>query len=168
MSQPDKSTSKIAVYAGSFDPITNGHVDLVERALDLFDQIIVLVAHSSKKSPVFSATERQTMALQCFVDEPRVSVDVHEDLLVDYAKNKGASFILRGLRGVSDFDFEFQMATMNRRMHPDIETFFLMSSEQFFFVNSTLVKEVASHGGDVRKLVPPHVEVALKEKLCLN
>jgi pantetheine-phosphate adenylyltransferase len=160
------STGKrIALYPGTFDPITNGHVDLIKRALFLFDEIIVLVAHSRKKHPLFKSEERKKLIEDCFKGDPRVRVDLYDGLLADYAKKHGVRVILRGLRAVSDFEYEFQMATMNHRMNTDLETFFLMSSEQFFFINSTLVKEVFSHGGDISTLVPKHVEKKLKDKL---
>lgn len=153
------------IYAGTFDPITNGHVDLINRALLLFDEVIVLVAHSRKKSPLFEPKLRKKLIEQCFPNDKRVSVAISEGLLALYAKENGINVVLRGLRGISDFEYEFQMATMNARMNPDLQTFFLMSSEKFFFVNSTLVKEVFSHGGDISELVPPHVEKHLKEIL---
>jgi pantetheine-phosphate adenylyltransferase len=157
---------KIALYPGTFDPITRGHVDLIKRSLKAFDELVVLVAHSQKKAPLFDAATRKAMIEECFDDDTRVKVVVHDGLLVDYARSHGIVAIVRGLRAVSDFEYEFQMATMNRRMYPELQTFFLMASENFFFVNSTLVKEVISHGGDVSELVPPHVEKKLKERLC--
>lgn len=167
-SNKSKSLSKRlhrAIYPGTFDPITNGHVDLITRSLSIFDEVIILIAHSSK-NPMFSPEERKKLILQCFKNDPRIQVDIITGLLADYAKNIGVNVVLRGLRAISDFEYEFQMATMNKRMHPKLETFFLMASENNFFVNSTLVKEVISHGGDVSSLVPRHVEKALKDKLC--
>lgn len=161
----NRPQTRRAIYPGTFDPITNGHVDLIQRALFLFDEVIVVVAHSRKKSPLFDSKLRKKIIEECFKDDPRVKVDISEGLLADYAKEKNISVVLRGLRAVSDFEYEFQMATMNKRMNPNLQTFFLMSSEKFFFVNSTLVKEVFSHGGDVSELVPSHVEKHLKEKL---
>ena len=155
-----------ALYAGTFDPITNGHVDLIERALLVFHKITVLVAHSGKKTPLFDAIERKKLIERCFTKTRRVVTDIYDGLLVDYAKRHNITVILRGLRGISDFEYEFQMATMNRRMYPELQTIFLMSSEKFFFVNSTLVKEVISHGGDVSEMVPRHVENRLREQLC--
>lgn len=154
-----------AIYPGTFDPITNGHVDLITRSLASFDEIIVLIAHSSKK-PIFTPKERIALIERCFKNDPRIKIDVIDGLLADYARRVGVSIILRGLRAISDFEYEFQMATMNKRLHPKLETFFLMASENNFFVNSTLVKEVISHGGDISSLVPPHVEKSLKDKLC--
>jgi len=159
-------TQKKAIYPGTFDPITFGHVDIIRRSLSYFDEVVILVAHSGKKSPLFEADERKELVQKCFVDEPRVKVEVYSGLLAQYAKQNGIHVVLRGLRGISDFEYEFQMATMNRRMHGLLETFFLMASEKFFFVNSTLVKEVISHGGDVSELVPAHVEKKLRERLC--
>lgn len=155
-----------AIYPGTFDPITKGHIDLIQRALVQFDEITVLVAHSGKKTPLFSAEERKALIEEAFPGDSRVKIAIYEGLLVDYAKEHGIKVILRGLRGISDFEFEFQMATINRRMYPELQTFFLMSSENFFFVNSTLVKEVCSHGGNVSEFVSPHVEKKLKERIC--
>jgi pantetheine-phosphate adenylyltransferase len=154
-----------AIYPGTFDPITNGHVDLITRALSIFDEVIILIAHSSK-NPIFSVKERKELVLKALKHDPRIAVDSVEGLLADYAKKIKVNVILRGLRAISDFEYEFQMATMNKRLYPKLETFFLMASENNFFVNSTLVKEVISHGGNVSSLVPLHVEKALKEKLC--
>lgn len=155
-----------ALYPGTFDPITYGHVDLIERSLAVFPKLVVLVAHSRKKTPLFTTEERCELVRDCFRDNGRVTVESSEGLLVDYARKHGINTILRGLRAVSDFEYEFQMATMNRRMFPELETLFLMASERHFFVNSTLVKEVLAHGGNVSELVPPHVERKLKERLC--
>ncbi len=164
MATKPKAKGSHALYPGTFDPITNGHVDLIKRSLKTFDRVTVLVAHSTKKKPLFDAEERKALVESCFKDDDRVNVDISEDLLAAYAKEKGIPVILRGLRGISDFDYEFQMATMNMRMFPDLQTFFLMASERFFFVNSTLVKEVISHGGDVSELVPPQVLKRLRER----
>ena len=158
-------TPKRALYPGTFDPITNGHVDLIRRSLSMFDEIIILVAHSGKKKPLFDAGTRKKLIEKCFEKDKRVSVDIYDGLLVDYAKKTNIKVILRGLRGISDFEYEFQMATMNSRMYSQLQTVFLMSSEKFFFVNSTLVKEVISHRGDVSELVPSHVEQSLKDKI---
>lgn len=155
-----------ALYAGTFDPITNGHVDVIQRALSVFKGITILVAQSGKKTPLFSPEERKQLVEECFRGNDNIRVDTDDGLLVDYAKNHNIRVILRGLRGISDFEYEFQMATMNRRMYPDLQTFFLMSSEKFFFINSTLVKEVIAHGGDVSEMVPAHVERKLRERLC--
>jgi len=158
-------TERRAIYPGTFDPITNGHVDLICRSLSVFEKITVLIAHS-KKTPLFDSKTRQTLVKSCFKNDDRVEVEIYDGLLVNYARERDIKVVVRGLRAVSDFEYEFQMATMNRRMYPDLETFFLMASEKFFFVNSTMVKEVISHGGNVSELVPPHVEKKLKESLC--
>jgi pantetheine-phosphate adenylyltransferase len=155
-----------AIYPGSFDPITYGHVDLIQRALTLYSEVIVLVAHSGKKTPLFDAPTRKKLVEKCFDRNPKVRVEIYDGLLVDYSRETGNRVILRGLRAVSDFEYEFQMATINKRMYPELESLFLMASEKFFFVNSTLVKEVISHRGDVSELVPPHVEKKLRELLC--
>lgn len=154
-----------AIYPGTFDPITNGHVDLIQRCLGVFSHVTVLVAHSRKKEPLFDGKLRKELIEQCFPGDSRVRVDLYDGLLVDYARKNDIQAVLRGLRAVSDFEYEFQMATMNRRMYPELQTFFLMASEKYFFVNSTLIKEVMSHHGDVSELVPPHVEKKLQEKL---
>ncbi|MBY0369391.1 pantetheine-phosphate adenylyltransferase [bacterium] len=159
-----KSPSR-AIYPGTFDPITNGHVDLIERSLSVFDEVTVLVAHSRKKTPLFEASDRKALIETCFPGNPRVKVALYEGLLVDYARKHDITAVVRGLRAVSDFEYEFQMATMNRRMYPELQTFFLMASEKYFFVNSTLIKEVMSHHGDVTELVPQHVAAKLQEKL---
>jgi pantetheine-phosphate adenylyltransferase len=156
---------KRALYPGTFDPITYGHVDLIRRSLSVFDELIVLVAHSGKKKHLLETELRKSLIEQCFQNDDRIQVHSYDGLLVNYAKTHGIHAIVRGLRAVSDFEYEFQMATMNRRMLPELETLFLMASERFFFVNSTLVKEVISHKGDVSELVPPHVLRALKERL---
>ena len=128
----------------------------------------MLIAHSGKKNPVVDVEERKKRIIASFNNSPKIKVEVYDGLLAEYAKKHEIHVVLRGLRMVSDFEYEFQMATMNRRLNPDLQTFFLMASEKFFFINSTLVKEVASHGGKISELVPAHVERALKEKLCLN
>ncbi len=155
-----------AIYPGSFDPITHGHVDLIKRSIEIFPDLTVLVAHSKKKQPLFDAAKRKALIEKCFEGDKRVKVEIDDGLLVEYARKRGLKVIIRGLRAVSDFEYEFQMATINRRMYPELETFFLMASGHYFFVNSSLVKEVISHGGDVSELVPKHVEEALREKLC--
>ncbi len=160
-----KTPEQRAIYPGTFDPITFGHVDLIQRSLAVFHQLVILVAHSGKKTPRFDAATRKALIEKCFNGDKRVRVEVHDGLIVQYARANNIRVVLRGLRAVSDFDYEFQMATMNRRMYPDLETFFLMASEKFFFVNSTLVKEMVLHGGDISELVPPHVEKKLVESL---
>jgi pantetheine-phosphate adenylyltransferase len=157
--------SSRAIYPGTFDPITYGHVDLIQRSLSVFSDVTILVAHSRKKTPLFDAPTRKALIEQCFPQDKRVQVEIYDGLLVDYARKHHIQAVLRGLRAVSDFEYEFQMATMNRRLYPELQTFFLMASEKFIFVNSTLIKEVISHHGDVSELVPPHVGKKLQEKL---
>ena len=157
-----------AVYAGSFDPITNGHLDIVRRALSVFDEIIVAVASNvAKDSSLFTSTERVAMIGDALSDVPqRVTVDVFDGLLVDYCDRIRAASIIRGLRAVSDFEYEFQMAMMNRHLNDRVETYFMTSSESYFYTASRLVKEVASLGGDVTELVPPLVRRRLAEKFA--
>ncbi len=156
----------IAIYPGSFDPITNGHIDLVERTLRVFDRVIVAIAtNPNKDNSLFSVEERLDMIRQVFQDlSGRVKADSFEGLLVDYAEKVGAHVIIRGLRAVSDFEYEFQMAMMNRELKPNIETLFMMTGESFFYISSRLVKEVVSLGGDVSGVVPKIVLKNLKEK----
>lgn len=155
---------KIAIYPGTFDPITNGHIDLIKRALRLFDEVIVAVAPSHKKQPLFSVKERVKFIKDAIKGYKRAKVEVFNGLLVDYVKKKKGVAILRGLRAVSDFEYELQMAHMNRRLDTDIETVFVMPSEEYSFVTSSIVKEVASFGGSVKGLVTENVEKALNEK----
>lgn len=155
----------IAVYPGTFDPITNGHSDLVNRAAHLFDKVIVAVAANESKRPMFSQAERVAMANEVFAGIDNVQVDGFDSLLVDYVMQKGASVILRGLRAVSDFEYEFQLAGMNRHLSPDIETLFLTPAEKYTYISSSLVKEVSSLGGDVSGFVDPVVMAALNERM---
>jgi pantetheine-phosphate adenylyltransferase len=157
---------RVAIYAGSFDPITNGHVDLVKRTLRVFEKVIVAIAtNPAKDGSLFSVAERLQMVRQVFKGiKGRVEADAFEGLLVDYAERKGAAVIIRGLRAVSDFEYEFQMATMNHRLKPRLETLFMMTGESEFYISSRLVKEVVSLGGDVSGLVPANVLKALNEK----
>ncbi len=149
------------IYPGTFDPITNGHVDLIGRAARLFDRVIVGVAASPSKKPMFSLDERVALARAAVVDQPNVEVVGFAGLLVDFARDCNASVLIRGLRAVSDFEYEFQLANMNRRLKPDLESVFLTPSEENSFISSTLVKEVALHGGEVGQFVQPHVAAAL-------
>jgi len=155
---------KTAVYPGSFDPITNGHVDIITRGLRIFDRIIVLIASNPQKKRLFTVEERIAMITGALGDNPRISVDAYEGLLVDYINEKGAQAILRGLRAMSDFEYEFQMALINRRLNRAIETVFLMTGFKWFYTNSSIIKEAASFGGSVRGLVPDLVLQKLKEK----
>jgi pantetheine-phosphate adenylyltransferase len=154
----------VAVYPGTFDPITNGHVDIVRRALGLFDRVIVALADNVRKQPLFSLEERKAMIRASLGEEPRVEIDGFQGLLVDYLRRRKARVILRGLRAIADFEYEFQLAHMNRHLAPDLETVFLMTSEESFFVSSSLVKEVAAMGGDITGIAPPPVVAALKKK----
>jgi pantetheine-phosphate adenylyltransferase len=154
-----------AIYPGTFDPLTNGHTDLVERASKRFDRVIVAVAINPGKKPVFSLEERVDLAEQTLAEFGNVEVCGFEGLLVDVAKEKKADVILRGLRAVSDFEHEFQLASMNRKMQPDVETMFLTPSEQFSYISSSLVREIAALGGDVSEFVAPNVLAALRSKL---
>lgn len=156
--------TRSAVYAGSFDPLTNGHVDIVERGRTVFDRVVVAVARNISKAPLFSIEERVAIVTETFAGDPGVEVDTFEGLLVDYARNKGAATILRGLRGVADFEYELQMSNMNRKLAQDIETVFLMTGGTHFYVSSRLVKEVAKLGGNLDGVVTPDVARRLKEK----
>jgi pantetheine-phosphate adenylyltransferase len=154
-----------AIYPGTFDPITNGHVDLVSRASKLFDKVIVAIAINPGKTPTFNLKERVDLARQTLAEMTNVEVCGFEGLLVDVAKQKNADVIIRGLRAVSDFEHEFQLASMNRKMEPDVETLFLTPAEQFSYISSSLVREIASLGGDVSDFVAPCVAAELKSKL---
>ncbi|HXH03869.1 MAG TPA: pantetheine-phosphate adenylyltransferase [Candidatus Competibacteraceae bacterium] len=157
----------IAIYPGTFDPLTNGHADLVERGARMFDRLIVgIAAVSSGKSPLFSLEERVDLARQVLSGIPRVEVSSFDGLLIDYADRVGAKVILRGLRAVSDFEYEFQLASMNRRLHPGIETIFLTPAEQYSFISSSLVREVARLDGDISAFVHPAVGEALRRKFA--
>ncbi|MBN2359713.1 MAG: pantetheine-phosphate adenylyltransferase [Deltaproteobacteria bacterium] len=152
---------RCAIYPGSFDPVTNGHINLVHRGLAMFDSLIVAVARNSKKDALFELDERVELLRQCLADEPRVEVDTFEGLLVDYARRRGVGVLLRGLRAVSDFEYEFQMANINRKLSPDLDTIFMMTSEDHFYISSNMVREVARLGGSVKALVPPPVNARL-------
>jgi pantetheine-phosphate adenylyltransferase len=157
-------TTRLAVYPGSFDPVTNGHVDIIERGTKLFDRIVVAILVNVEKAPLFTAEERVATAREVFRDHPCVEVDTFQGLLVDYARHRQANVIVRGLRAVSDFEYELQMALMNRRLTPEIETVFMMPAEPYTYVSSRLVKEVFSLGGSVEGLVPSSVEAQLRAK----
>lgn len=152
------------IYPGTFDPITNGHLDLVQRGLRIFEEIIIAVAPSPKKQPLFTLDERLKMIRESVKDYGNVGVEAFNGLLVEYAKSRGGVAIIRGLRAVSDFEYELQMALMNRRLDMSVETVFMMPSEEYSFLTSTIVKEAASFGGSVKGLVPEVVEKAMSEK----
>jgi len=154
----------LAVYPGTFDPITYGHIDVVERAAQLFPHVIILVARNTAKAPLFTDDERIAMIRQVFRSNPSVEVDGFDGLLVDYARRRKASVIVRGLRAVSDFEIEFQMALTNRKLSRELETIFLVPRVQFSYLNSTIVREIARLGGDVSDFVPPPVRRALRLK----
>lgn len=156
----------LAVYPGSFDPLTNGHVDIITRGARLFDRIVVAVLINAEKSPLFTMDERVALARDVFKDVPNVEIDTFDGLLVDYVERRGAHVIVRGLRAVSDFEFEFQMALMNRRLNGRIDTIFLMPAEQYTYTSSRLIKEVHRLGGQVHGLVPDAVEEALRRRLA--
>ena len=153
-----------AIYPGSFDPITNGHLDLIERGCYLFDKLIVAILRNESKQPLFSVEERIEMLREVVGVYPNVAVDSFDGLLVDYAARNGATVLLRGIRAISDYEYELQMALMNRRLRPDIETVFMMASEAHSFISSRLVKEVFGLGGNIVGLVPPPVEVMLRKR----
>ena len=156
--------STLAVYPGSFDPLTNGHVDIIARGARLFDRIIVAILVNAEKQPLFSMDERVEIARAVFESHENVEIDTFHGLLVDYVERRQAQVIVRGLRAVSDFEFEFQMALMNQRLKPKIETVFMMPAEQYTYISSRLIKEVFSLGGRVHGLVPDLVESRLREK----
>ncbi len=154
---------KIAIYPGTFDPFTNGHLDLVRRSLRTFDEVIVAVAPSLKKQPLFTIEERFAMIEDSLKHYRRTRIEAFDGLLVDYVRKKKGIAIIRGLRAVSDFEYELQMALMNRRLNPQIETVFMMPSEEYSFLTATIVKEIASLGGPVKDLVPEPVEMELRK-----
>ncbi|CAM3924044.1 phosphopantetheine adenylyltransferase [Bacillus cereus] len=156
--------TSIAISSGSFDPITLGHLDIIKRGAKVFDEVYVVVLNNSSKKPFFSVEERLELIKEATKDIPNVKVDSHSGLLVEYAKMRNANAILRGLRAVSDFEYEMQITSMNRKLDENIETFFIMTNNQYSFLSSSIVKEVARYGGSVVDLVPPVVERALKEK----
>ena len=157
---------RVAIYAGTFDPLTRGHEDIVRRAAGLFDQLIVAIAASQAKRPFFSLEERSDMAREVLAPYPNVEVCSFEGLLMDFLHSRGAKVILRGLRAASDFEYEFQMAGMNRNLYPEVETVFLTPSEQYMFISATIVREIAILGGDVSKFVHPAVSERLQKKVA--
>jgi pantetheine-phosphate adenylyltransferase len=159
------SKTRIAVYPGTFDPITLGHEDIVRRAADLFDEVIVAVAGSTNKKTLFSLDERVALAKNVFENADNIKVVGFSGLLMQFVQDQGAKMVIRGLRAASDFEYEFQLAGMNRKLYPQFETLFLTPSEQFMFISSSLVREVATLGGNVHAFVSPQVEDAINEKL---
>jgi pantetheine-phosphate adenylyltransferase len=158
------SAGRVAVYPGTFDPLTNGHVDIIQRGAAIFDRIVVAILVNPDKSPLFSVEERLEMAREVFKAQPGVEIDSFQGLLVEYAKRRQAGVIVRGLRAISDFEFEMQMALMNRRLSPSVETVLMMPAESYTYVSSRLVKEIFALGGSVTGLVPDLVETRLAEK----
>lgn len=155
---------KLAICPGSFDPITNGHLDIVQRGAKIFDEIVIVIFNNSSKSPLFTAEERAELISEAVKGMPNVRVDISSGLLVEYAKKKQADAILRGLRAVSDFEYEMQITSMNKRLEPDIETFFMMTNTQYSYLSSSIVKEVARYNGNINDLVPDVVAEALRKK----
>ena len=155
---------RIAICPGSFDPLTNGHLDVIQRATKLFDRVVVAVAHNEAKQPLFTLTERMQLAKDSIKHLPMVEVDAFDCLLVDFAERRGAQAIIRGLRAVSDFEFEFQLALMNRNMNERVETIFMMPKDTYTYLSSRMIKEIARLGGDVSAFVPTHIKAALDLK----
>ena len=158
---------RTAIYPGSFDPLTNGHLDVVQRAAKLFDRVIIAVAKNEGKHPTFTHAERLALVKKAVADLPNVAADSFDGLLVEYVAAKKAQAIVRGLRAVSDFEFEFQLALMNRKLDENIETIFMMPKDTYTFLSSRIVKEIARLGGDISQFVPPTVQTALKKKFKL-
>ena len=155
---------KLAICPGSFDPVTNGHVDIITRASKIFDEVIVAVFNNQSKSPLFTVEERMHLLRESTKDLPNIVVDSSERLLMDYAREKKAAAVVRGLRAVSDFEYEMQITSMNRKLNPEVETLFMMTNNQYSFLSSSMVKEIAKYDGDITGLVPEPVIYALKEK----
>jgi pantetheine-phosphate adenylyltransferase len=156
---------RTAIYPGSFDPLTNGHLDVIERAAKLFDQVIVAIAKNESKNPLFTSAERRDLVTRSVKLLKNVEADTFDGLLVDYVERRSGQAIVRGLRAVSDFEFEFQLALMNRKLNERVETIFMMPKDTYTFLSSRIVKEIAVLGGDVSAFVPPHVRKALTQKL---
>jgi len=155
---------KLAIYPGTFDPITNGHLDIIQRSVSLFDAVVVAVTTNTSKTPLFSVDERLEMISQSTADLNNVTVEKFDGLLMDYAEQKNASVVVRGLRAITDFEYEFQMALVNRKLAEEIVTVFLMPNEKYTYLNSTIVKEVARFNGNIKSFVPDHVASRLKAK----
>jgi pantetheine-phosphate adenylyltransferase len=154
----------MALYPGTFDPITNGHLDIIQRSLAIFDRVLVAIAVNVRKEPLFTTQERMDLIRAAVGPEPRLEVDSFHGLLVDYVLHRGARIVVRGLRAIADFEYEFQLAHMNRRLAPGVDTIFLPTTQENFYVSSSLVKEIASFGGDISGVVPAAVNLALKAK----
>jgi len=159
---------RIAIYPGSFDPVTNGHIDIVKRGIHLFDEIIVAILHNPAKNSLFSVEERMVMLKESLKDVKNLKFDIFNGLLVDYAQRCGAQAILRGMRAVSDFEYEFQLALMNRKLNRDVQTVFLMTGLRWIFTSSSIIKEAASFGGDVSDMVPAFVNQKLMERIKIK
>lgn len=157
---------KTVIYPGTFDPITLGHHDLVARAAALFDRVIIAVAHSERKKPLFDLDQRMTLCRQALADLPNVEVQSYNNLLVDFARGNNARFVLRGVRAIADFEYELQLANMNRAMYPEMETVFLTPTERYAYISSTLVREIAAMGGEYAQFVPPVVAAALQQRFA--
>ena len=164
MSASDPPNGRLAIFPGSFDPLTNGHVDIILRSAHLFERILVAVLVNQEKKPLFSPEERVSIIREVFSEYPNVEVDTFDGLLVDYARRRRATAIIRGIRAVSDYEYEFQMALMNRHLEPSLETVFMMPAEQYTYLSSRLIKEVFGLGGTVTGLVPPVVEAWMRRK----
>ncbi|CDQ40225.1 MULTISPECIES: pantetheine-phosphate adenylyltransferase [Virgibacillus] len=156
--------TRLAICPGSFDPVTYGHLDIIQRGAKIFDHVIVAVFNNQSKSPLFTVEERIDLLEKCTTDLPNVTIDSSNGLLMDYAKSKNAQAVIRGLRAVSDFEYEMQITSMNRKLNKDIETFFMMTNNQYSFLSSSIVKEIAKYRGNVSDLVPDAVEAALERK----
>jgi pantetheine-phosphate adenylyltransferase len=168
---PKKSSARIAIYAGSFDPPTEGHLDVINRVLPLFDTVYVVVASNIRKSYLFDAEERAELLDTAIAHKTKAKnyeVKIHSGLLMDLCEKLGAQVLVRGLRALSDFEYEFQMSVMNKRINPTVETLHIMTDERFLFISSTTIKEIAFHKGPLKDLVPPNVEKALKKKVRLS
>ncbi len=159
---------KRAIYPGSFDPITNGHLDILDRSLQLFSEVVLVVAGTGHKSPLFSGEERVELIRNVTADRKGVRVDLHSGLIMDYARSNHISAVIRGLRAASDFEYEFMMASMNKQLNPQVETVFMMTSQNLYFVSSSIIKELFRYGGDISNYVPPEVVKRLKEKVKSN
>lgn len=161
----NRAAMNIAICPGSFDPPTNGHLNIIERGLRIFDRLIVAVAVNTTKQPIFTGAERVALLKEIFAGEPKIEVDHFEGLLVDYAQRCGVTTILRGIRNMSDYEYEFQMALANKAMYPDLETLFMMTEGRYTHLSSTIIKDVIMYGGKVQEMIHPIVEAALRSKL---